>query len=84
MRARVAAARAYVDELRQAPCVDCGVQYHLAAMEFDHVRGEKQRNIAAFVVAGYTIDAIDAELEKCELRCANCHNIRHWEVRHAG
>lgn len=63
--------------LKAHPCVDCGVQYPPPAMVFDHVRGNKK----------YTIDVecmvrsdLQDELAKCELRCQNCHMIRHhWE-----
>jgi hypothetical protein len=36
--------KAYVDELKSRPCVDCGVRYPPYVMDFDHVRGEKSLN----------------------------------------
>ena len=45
-------------------------------LEFDHVRGKKTAEISALVIAGRSSDVIAAEMEKCEIRCANCHRIR--------
>jgi hypothetical protein len=45
------------------------------ALEFDHFR-DKKYNLAKMVGAGYCIETIEKEIEKCEVRCANCHNIK--------
>jgi len=45
------------------------------ALEFDHFR-DKKYNLAIMVGAGYCIETIEKEIEKCEVRCANCHNIK--------
>lgn len=68
------AARDKLDALKNHPCVDCGVKYMPAVMEFDHVRGEKK-----FMINMKTIKRpdLEEELAKCELRCANCHRTRH-------
>lgn len=73
-----AKAKARLDELRANPCVDCGVQYDVAAMEFDHVRGVKKYEIT--LTSSRRKDFAE-ELAKCELRCANCHRIRHAKAR---
>ena len=66
-------ARTYVTEyLRTHPCVDCG-ETDPMVLTFDHVRGKKRMNIAELVNRGYLIEVIQAEIEKCEVRCANCH-----------
>ena len=72
-----AIAQAALDALRAGPCVDCGVQYPPAAMEFDHVRGVKRFEITT---TNYRHRGFAEELAKCELRCANCHRIRHASV----
>ena len=71
--ARVAANRARVDEyLLTHPCVDCGVT-DLVVLEFDHVRGVKVGDVSALVTSGYPWTKIEAEIAKCDVRCANCH-----------
>lgn len=59
-------------------CVDCGYRGHHAALEFDHSLGKKRINIAS---CGNIANAL-RELVKCEVRCANCHNIRHHNSKH--
>lgn len=56
-------------------CVDCGFKDHPAALDFDHVRGVKLLNVSA----AKSIAQADAEIAKCEVRCANCHRIKTWE-----
>jgi hypothetical protein len=54
------------------PCVDCG-EADLDVLDFDHVRGAKLFTIAMAVRNGRSLQAIISEIEKCEVRCANCH-----------
>lgn len=42
-------------------------------LTFDHVRENKRMNITELVNRGYLIDAVQEEIEKCEVRCANWH-----------
>jgi hypothetical protein len=66
-------AREFVDAYkRNGYCVDCGSR-DVESLTFDHVRGTKKMNIANMVSQGYSIEAIQDELAKCELRCFNCH-----------
>jgi hypothetical protein len=52
-----------------------GYPNHPAALDFDHVRGEKLYNVAK-MAAGYSWAKILVEIEKCDVVCANCHRIR--------
>ena len=66
-------------KLKSGPCVDCGKHFPPVAMDFDHVRGEKQFGITMTKVRGSAEADILQEVAKCELRCACCHRIRHGE-----
>jgi len=59
------------DYLKTHPCVDCG-ETDPVVLEFDH-RGDKERLIGRSVALGCSIETISKEVEKCDVRCANCH-----------
>ena len=59
--------------LSQHPCVDCG-ETDVLVLELDHVRGEKEASVCKLLnsyKSGW--DRLLKEIEKCEVRCANCH-----------
>ena len=58
--------------LRMHPCVDCGESDPIV-LQFDHVRGKKIDNISYLATYGASWKKIEAEIAKCEVRCANCH-----------
>jgi hypothetical protein len=73
--ARTQALREHVlDHLRRAPCVDCGERDPIV-LEFDHV-GEKAASISELLSDGASMKAVDAEIARCEVVCANCHRRR--------
>lgn len=77
VRGTVEAARAAAQEfvweyLKRHPCVDCGESDPIV-LDFDHVRGTKVRAVCSLVSAGFAIAVISTEIQKCEVRCANCH-----------
>lgn len=65
---------------RRSKCVECNNSNPIV-LEFDHVRGKKAGNIADMVRAGSGLERIIAEIEKCDIVCANCHRIRTWRRR---
>lgn len=54
------------------PCVDCG-ESDPVVLEFDHVRGIKRFNLATRIHSAARWETIASEIEKCDVRCANCH-----------
>lgn len=61
-------------------CIDCG-ETDPVVLDFDHVKGEKVMAVAHMVTAGRKWSTIEAEIAKCEVRCANCHRRRHAKQR---
>jgi hypothetical protein len=61
-----------LEYFRTHSCVDCGEPDPLV-LEFDHVRGQKKCAIQDMVNRGYRWQTISQEIDKCEVRCANCH-----------
>lgn len=62
-------------------CIDCHTANPIV-LEFDHVRGIKKFHMAK--AYQYAFKTVLAEIEKCVLRCANCHRIRTYSLQHAG
>lgn len=63
------------EHLLAHPCIDCG-ETNILVLEFDHVRGEKKYNVSEMIWRGLSIDSIRHEINKCDVRCANCHSIK--------
>jgi hypothetical protein len=63
-----------IEFFKTHPCVDCG-ERDPVVLEFDHLRDK------AFVIGRELADKrwqdVLAEIEKCEVVCANCHRRRH-------
>lgn len=62
--------------LQQNPCVDCG-ETDPVVLDFDH----RDENTKSFSVANgvskrVSLEALIAEIAKCDIRCANCHRRR--------
>jgi hypothetical protein len=65
----------------QLCCADCG-QRHLATLQFHHLNSEdKVFNISDAARRGTSLDRIKKEMQKCIVLCANCHLIRHYNMR---
>lgn len=67
--------KALIDQLKSAPCMDCGGQFKACQMDFDH-KGEKVDSVARLHSNGASLEAIKTEIAKCDLVCANCHRVR--------
>lgn len=77
---RVAKVRAVVRAARSKPCVDCGLQLPPECMELDHVRGEKLFRLNVTSAKSHSQAKIEAEIAKCDVRCPNCHRLRHFRL----
>lgn len=74
--------KAYVDNyLMSHPCVDCG-ESDIIVLEFDHVRGVKKYEISNMKFSAMSIATIQKEIDKCEVRCANCHRRVTYKRKH--
>lgn len=63
--------------LKDHPCVDCGYS-DIRALEFDHL-DDKKAGVAQLARSGYALATLIIEMEKCEVRCRNCHQIKTYE-----
>lgn len=65
-------------ELKDKPCMDCGIKYPPYVMEYDHISNDKLDSIANLLQKASWQRILD-EIAKCELVCANCHRIRTYK-----
>jgi hypothetical protein len=59
------------DYLKEHPCIDCGESDPIV-LEFDHLK-DKEGDISKMILQSFSITRIKKEIDKCEVRCANCH-----------
>jgi hypothetical protein len=69
------------------PCVVCG-ENDLRVLDFDHRPGsDKIESVAVMVMTQMPWHRVLAEIDKCDVRCANCHRRitaergNHWRHR---
>jgi hypothetical protein len=60
--------------LKEHPCVDCG-ETDIVVLDFDHQR-DKVQEICDMIAGACSWPRILAEIEKCEVVCANDHRRR--------
>jgi len=79
-----AARRQYVAAYKmEIGCELCGYAAHSAALHLDHINPEEKLvTVSRMISEGHSFDAIDAELSKCRVLCANCHSIHTYESEH--
>jgi hypothetical protein len=68
------------DYLKTHPCVDCN-ESDIVVLQFDHKNPSDKKNVKDGISKGindkWSIKKLKKEIEKCDVRCANCHIKRH-------
>jgi hypothetical protein len=67
----------YISWKRTLKCNRCDNNDH-RALQFHHHR-DKEHNISSMLSGGFSLDNIKKEADKCEVLCANCHQILHYK-----
>lgn len=71
--------RAVVDAEKSKPCADCGGMFPPVAMDLDHRDPtDKVTDVSKLAVSTgkNAVAKLLAEIEKCDVVCANCHRVR--------
>lgn len=75
--------RAYLIAAKDKPCADCAKKYPYYVMDFDHREGvEKVRTVGQMVARQVPVSILQAEIDKCDLVCSNCHRERSHQRFH--
>jgi len=64
----------FIIKQKDVPCADCDIKYPPYVMQFDHLRDKKYTISQMYTLVG--LPTIKAEIQKCEVVCANCHAER--------
>jgi hypothetical protein len=74
--------RTYINEYKKEhPCVDCG-ETDIRVLQFDHRDPSLKANTINKLANGFGgMQAVVQEIEKCDVRCANCHQRKHITER---
>lgn len=59
-----------INYLKNHSCIDCS-ETDILVLDFDHLKN-KYKTISR-MIQQYSIEKIELEIEKCVVRCANCH-----------
>ncbi len=76
VRGRQRNAVEFLRNLRSVPCADCGRQFPPYAMDFDHKESGRKTFWVLQRAGSVSHERLMAELEKCDIVCANCHRAR--------
>jgi len=76
---RIKIRKKILEYLKKHSCVDCG-ETDYTVLEFDHVRGDKKDNVASLLQCDVSWKVLQEEIDKCEVRCANCHKRRSAKI----
>ncbi len=61
-------------------CIKCGENYP-ACLHFHHKDRNDKELLVGRCIYDYSFKKIMQEIEKCDVLCANCHRIEHWQER---
>jgi hypothetical protein len=63
---------------KNSKCIRCGFD-DARALQFHHINPSDKLFAIGNRYMAYTWDIIQKEIDKCEILCANCHSIEHYE-----
>jgi len=67
-----------IEFLSKSKCSDCG-ETDPRVLDFDHIKSSnKFKDVSKMRSGHYSWKAILLEINKCEIRCANCHRRKNY------
>lgn len=75
-RHRIKVRAILLEFLSSKACIECG-ENDPRTLDFDHKnRDNKFKSISQMLSGHYSWESVKKEIDKCEIRCANCHRRR--------
>ena len=68
--------RAWVQQQKLKPCMDCGTSFPHYVMDFDHRPDEEKLYEPTRLYTLQSWTKVKTEIAKCDVVCANCHRER--------
>ena len=72
-----------LEQLRDVPCLDCGLRFPSYVMQSDHRDSSDKRYTVTRMIGRAGRAKILEEAAKCDIVCANCHRERTYRRRTA-
>ena len=78
-------AREFIRQLKRdhPVCFDCGYKWPPFVLEFDHIDPSTKLFNVGDASSVPSMEALEEEVEKCDLVCSNCHKIREYHRKRA-
>jgi hypothetical protein len=71
----------WIDDLKkEMSCKKCGISDY-RILDFHHRESQEKEICIANSAMRWSKEKISKEIEKCDILCANCHRIFHWEEK---
>jgi len=67
--------KSIIEYLLTKSCVDCG-NADIRVLDFDHVNIRTKKSEIGKLIRSSSWSSVLDEIQKCEIRCANCHRIK--------
>lgn len=78
-RYRIRIRQKLFEYLSDKKCIDCG-ETDPIVLDFDHIdKNTKFKSVSQMLCGHYCWERILEEIQKCEIRCANCHRRRTYK-----
>jgi len=75
----------WVDKYKEKKgCCECGIKDKRCLQLHHRDRDDKKSSVAQLIGKGYIFKTVKVEVEKCDVICANCHSIHHYDERRSG
>lgn len=71
----------FLEGIKAKPCLDCGKEYPMWIMDFDHRDGQSKIASISFLAFRKMVNLkkLKEEIKKCDLVCSNCHRQRTYD-----